>query len=74
MRHIDLAARVFTDDDDGEAGGDAVLGFEASDMARDTTAQILGKEFSVDDFCGHGSLVLRDLEARESASRVSVST
>ncbi|MCY1556875.1 hypothetical protein D9M68_936720 [compost metagenome] len=63
-RNIDLAGRVLADDHHGQAGGDAVLGLETGNMAGDAAAQIFGKAFSVDDFCGHLGLDLLEWSVR----------
>ena len=63
-RYIDLAGRIFAHDHHSKAGGDAVIGLKARDMAGDAATQIFGKAFSVDDFCGHIGLDLFNCHRR----------
>jgi hypothetical protein len=58
IAHIDLAGRVVSDNDHGQARGDAVLRLESLDVPRNPFPQAFGKGFSVDDLGGHEHILL----------------
>jgi hypothetical protein len=55
--HIDLAARIMSDDHHGKARRQAMLDLEALHMAGNAAAQPFGKGLPVDDPGSHGSSV-----------------
>ena len=51
VAHIDLTGRVFADQDHGQTGGNAVIGFQLGYFGSDVFAQFGCEGFAVDDFC-----------------------
>jgi len=55
VAHIDLAGRIFADQNDRQAGDDAALAQSGSALG-DLRAQLFGKGVAVDELCSHFSV------------------